>query len=160
MSLTIPISPELEQQLHKVAEAVGISPETYIVQLIQSSLSQQSAVLSATEQLSQDEVLLDNMVKTIVDVVNPEKIILFGSRAKGTARENSDYDFLVIDAETFSAKHSRRKTAGKIWRALAPFKVSADIVMYNIEEVERWKNSQNHVISHALNEGKILYERP
>ena len=106
-----------------------------------------------------EEVLVARMVETIVEVASPERIVLFGSRAKGTAREQSDYDFLVIDAKPFNKQHSRRKTAGKIWRALASFRVPTDILIYHTDEVEKWQRSQNHVVFHALNEGKVVYER-
>lgn len=107
-----------------------------------------------------EEILIARMVNTIVDVASPKKIILFGSRAKGTASDRSDYDFLVIDSEPFNAKHSRRKTAGKIWRALAHFRVPTDILMYHVDEVEMWRQARNHVVFHALSEGKVVYERP
>ncbi len=106
-----------------------------------------------------EETLVKRMVKTIVDVASPERIILFGSRATGTAKDRSDYDFLVVDSEPFSMNHSRRKTAGKIWRALASFRVPTDILMYHVDEVEKWRQTRNHVIFHALNEGKVVYER-
>lgn len=111
------------------------------------------------ENEASEETLVERMVQTIVEVASPESIILFGSRAKGTASDQSDYDFLVVDTELFGVKHSRRKTAGKIWRALASFRVPTDILMYHVDEVEKWRQTRNHVIFHALNEGKVVYER-
>jgi uncharacterized protein len=106
-----------------------------------------------------EALLINKMVTIIVEVAKPDKIILFGSRAKGNAGADSDYDFLIVDAEPFGIGHSRRKTAGKIWRALAPLKVPTDILMYNLNEVEKWSQSRNHVIFNALTEGTVVYER-
>jgi uncharacterized protein len=110
--------------------------------------------------ISQSEsLLLQQMVEIIVETVAPDKIILFGSRAKQTAKADSDYDLLIIDPEPFTVTHSRRKTAGKLYRALSVLEVPCDLVMCNDSEVEKWRPSQNHVIAQALNEGKVIYER-
>jgi cysteinyl-tRNA synthetase len=53
--------------------------------------------------------------------VNPIRIILFGSFAKGNATSLSDADFLVIEDTTFGEQKSRRKEAAKILRALLHF---------------------------------------
>lgn len=99
------------------------------------------------------------MVKVMVEVAAPEKIILFGSRARGTAKETSDYDFLVVTAEPFGEGYSRRKEAGKLGRALAKFRVPKDILMYSVEEVEQRRHWRNSVVFRALQEGTILYEQ-
>ncbi len=52
--------------------------------------------------------LLAQMVRVIVEVAKPEKVILFGSRAKGIAQADADYDFLIIDANPFDKNRSRR----------------------------------------------------
>jgi predicted nucleotidyltransferase len=106
------------------------------------------------------EELLQNMVKAIVEEVRPEKIILFGSWAKGQARPDSDVDFLVIESGPFSPERSRRKEMVRIWDALRHFVVPVDILLYNHEEVENWRNSLNHVVGIATREGKVVYERP
>ena len=103
--------------------------------------------------------LLDKMIKVIVEVAAPEKVILFGSQARGTAGPHSDYDFLIVGSQPFGHGHSRRQTAGKIWRSLRPFDVSVDLLLYNQEEVDYLSRSLNHVVSCALREGKVMYER-
>ena len=113
----------------------------------------------ANAPISQSETLLDKMVEAIVEVAKPDKINLFSSRAKGTAREDSDYDFIVVQAEAFFKEHSRRKEAGKLGRALAKFRVPKDILMYSAEEVEQRRHWQDSVFSDALKEGKALYEQ-
>lgn len=102
---------------------------------------------------------LDDMVKVMVAIAAPEKIILFGSRARGTAEESSDYDFLVIGSEPFGESGSRRKEIGKLGRALAKFGVPTDILLYSPGEIEQRRHWRNGVISDVLKEGRILYER-
>ena len=46
--------------------------------------------------------ILDQIVAQIVDVAQPEKIILFGSYARGDANEDSDFDLLIIEREVCS----------------------------------------------------------
>ncbi len=106
-----------------------------------------------------ESLLLQQMVEIIVEIVAPDKIILFGSRAKGTAKADSDYDFIIIKEEAFFKTHSRREASGKLRRALAKFRVSKDILMYSAEEIEQRRDWRNSVVFCALNEGKVLYER-
>lgn len=110
-------------------------------------------------QQTDTKTLLESMVEVIVEIASPEKIILFGSQARGTARKDSDYDFLIIDADPFEEGRSRWKSVSKLGRALAKFRVPKDILLYSAEEVEQRRHWKNNVISYALKEGKVLYER-
>ena len=62
--------------------------------------------------------LIDSLKNAVVKAVNPSKIILFGSYAKGNQTVSSDIDLLVIEDEGFSRTRQRRKEAAKIWQAL------------------------------------------
>ena len=105
------------------------------------------------------DALLDRMVQAIVDEVDPEQVILFGSRARGDDRESSDIDLIVLEADPFGPKRSRRKEAVRLYHALAGFHVPTDILVYSHEDVAYWRDSLNHVLARALREGKVLYER-
>ena len=67
--------------------------------------------------------LLEQMVQAIVDEVDPEQVILFGSRARGEEREDSDVDLVVVEAEPFGKTRSRRLEAVRLWRVLSRFVV-------------------------------------
>ena len=97
------------------------------------------------------------MTAVVAREVDPEAIILFGSHATGDARPDSDVDLLVIEAAPFGPGRDRRREMVRIWRALAGFAVSKDILVYSREEVERWREARNHVIGRALREGRFLY---
>ena len=102
---------------------------------------------------------LTDMVEVIVRETNPKKIILFGSRARGTAGPNSDLDLMIVEEGPFGPNRSRRKELTKLWKILCRFPISQDILIYTPEEIKRWQHSKNHVIARAMREGKVLYER-
>ena len=107
-----------------------------------------------------DDTLLARMVQVIVDEVDPEQVILFGSHARGDAGTDSDVDLIVVEAEPFGPGRDRRAEAVRLWRALAGFRVSKDILVYSHDEVDYWRDSLNNVLARALREGRVLYERP
>ncbi len=104
--------------------------------------------------------LLDSMVRVIVDAVDPEQVILFGSHARGDARRDSDVDLIVIEAEPFEAGRNRHDEMVRLGRALTGFRVPKDVLVFSRDEVEYWRDSINHVLARALREGRLLYERP
>ena len=104
--------------------------------------------------------LLGKMVQAIVDEVDPEQVILFGSRARGDERENSDIDLIVVEAEPFGPERSRHKELVRLYHALAGFHVPADVLVFSHEDIDYWRDSLNHVLARALREGTVLYERP
>ncbi|OPY16513.1 MAG: Nucleotidyltransferase domain protein [Syntrophus sp. PtaB.Bin138] len=106
-----------------------------------------------------EESMLEEITTIIVHEMNPEKIVLFGSRARGTAKPESDVDLLIVEKPDAPSKLSRRQKMARLWKVLAPFPVSQDILIYSSAEIEKWESSKNHIISRALREGKILYER-
>ena len=99
------------------------------------------------------------MTDLIVSEASPEKVILFGSQARGEAGPESDVDLLVIEAQPFGAGRSRRQEMARLARLLARFPVPQDILVYSAEETARWQHSKNHVLGRALREGRVLYER-
>ena len=103
--------------------------------------------------------LLDRMIRTIVDEVAPEQVILFGSRARGDARPDSDVDLLIIESESFGDGRSSHAEEVRIRRALPATPVARDILVYSRDQIERWRGSLNHVAARALREGRVLYTR-
>ncbi|MBF0564021.1 MAG: nucleotidyltransferase domain-containing protein [Nitrospirae bacterium] len=105
------------------------------------------------------EEMLKEITREIVDVVNPVKIILFGSYATGDAGPHSDLDFLIVEEEPFGPGRSRREEMTMLWKLLGKFRIAKDILVYSIDEVDKWKTARNHIIPQALNKGRVLYER-
>ena len=104
------------------------------------------------DQESLDRVV-GRIVESIVDAVAPEKIILFGSAARGEMRPSSDLDLLVV-----KDKCHRRKTAAQIYRTLPKPRPPVDVVVAWPEDLRRHKHSHWLVIAPALREGRAVYE--
>ena len=103
--------------------------------------------------------LIGEMVEAIVDEVDPEQVILFGSRARGEEGERSDIDLIVLEAEPFRPTRNRHKELVRLYHAIVGFPVAADVLVYSREDVDYWRDSLNHVLARALRDGKVLYER-
>lgn len=107
-----------------------------------------------------NEEMFQRMTRAIVDEADPEQVILFGSRGRGDARDDSDVDLIVVEAEPFGPGRDRVKEMARLYRALAGFMVPTDILVYSTADVEYWRDSLNHVLARALRDGKVVYERP
>ena len=95
------------------------------------------------------------MVAYILQAGNPRKIVLFGSRAKGQARQGSDYDLLLIESSALP----RYKRSARYRRALAGVGSPKDILVWTPEEVAEWSGVPNAFITNILDTGMVLYER-
>ena len=116
-----------------------------------SSMLGAMAIHSVTAGVPAPE-LLDEIVRRTVAVAHPERIILFGSGARGEMGPNSDVDLLVVKANA-----DRRATARAIRRALVGLGVPKDIVVVTPEDIQWHKDDRGLVIYPALRDGKILY---
>ncbi len=105
------------------------------------------------------EGMIKEIGRAIVEAAHPERIILFGSRARGEGGAHSDIDLIVVESEPFSAARSRRRELARIGMKLRDWRVPLDLLLYSRDEMERWRGDRNHVLGRALREGKILYER-
>ena len=99
-----------------------------------------------------DKKILDDIIRRIVEVAQPEKIILFGSAARGEMGPNSHVDLLVIK----SGAH-RLDLTGQIYMNMHGVGEAVDIIVVTPEDVERYGNSHALVIAPALREGKVVY---
>lgn len=99
--------------------------------------------------------VLTDIVERLVATSAPEQIVLFGSRARGTARPDSDVDLLVI-ADSDEPRHKR---AVSMYGALRDIYVPMDIVVYTADEVKSWSNVPQAFVTTACREGKVLYEK-
>jgi predicted nucleotidyltransferase len=97
--------------------------------------------------------LLNEMVRRIVEVAKPLRIILFGSQAREDARPESDVDLLVVMPDGVH----RRQTARQIFRALRGMGVPKDIVVATEQDLLDFAHEPSLVIAPALAEGRELY---
>ena len=98
--------------------------------------------------------ILDEIVKRIVAVADPERIILFGSAVRGQMGPNSDVDLLVVRADAH-----RRQLTQRIYRELIGAGQAVDIIVATPSDLERYGDSIGLVYRQALEEGRVIYDR-
>lgn len=98
---------------------------------------------------------INTMVSRIVRQFQPEKIILFGSHARGQALPDSDVDLLIVMPVT----GSKRQKAVKIGVALHDIPIPKDLVVVTPEEFQWRKDIIGTIEWPASREGKVLYAR-
>ncbi len=99
---------------------------------------------------------LEQITQRIVEGFHPQRLILFGSRARGDERRDSDVDLLIIAPSL----EPRWRRAVPVYRALAGLGVPKDIVWWTPEEIAEWRDVKTHFITTVLREGIALYENP
>jgi predicted nucleotidyltransferase len=102
-----------------------------------------------------DQQLRETIVRRLVAAIDPHKIILFGSRARGTARPDSDIDLLVI-ADSDLPRYRR---SPPLYGALSDILIGMDIVVYSPREVEEWSAVPEAFVTTAVRQGEVLYEK-
>ena len=106
-----------------------------------------------TRETQQEEI--QKMVNRIVERFDPERVILFGSHARGEAGPDSDVDLLVV----MPVKGSRREKAVQIGVALQDIRVPKDIIVTTPENFEWRKEISGTIERPADREGMVLYAR-
>jgi predicted nucleotidyltransferase len=81
--------------------------------------------------------ILKEIIKRVVDVAHPERIIMFGSAARGEMGPNSDVDLLVIK----NGEYDQSLLAGDIYMNLHGIKQAVDVILVTPEQVERYRNT-------------------
>jgi predicted nucleotidyltransferase len=84
---------------------------------------------------------------------DPVKIVLFGSRARGDAGPDSDYDFLVVERDP----KNRHEEMVRLRRAVHALRVPMDIVVVSERYAAEWGGVQNTMVHAALTEGRVLH---
>ena len=98
---------------------------------------------------------IQQMVRRIVREFDPDKVILFGSHARGEVGPDSDVDLLVV----MPVEGSKRAKQLEIRIALHDIHVPKDIIVSRSEEFEWRKNTVGTIEYPAVHEGKVLYAR-
>jgi predicted nucleotidyltransferase len=100
-----------------------------------------------------DPQIIDELIRRIVEVAHPLRIILFGSAARGAMRPDSDIDVLVVMPE---GAH-RRHTAQRIHRHMIGFPLAVDVVVATESDLRTFGENFSLVYYPALREGKEIY---
>lgn len=97
--------------------------------------------------------VLAEVIRCVVEAAQPDKIILFGSAARGEMGPNSDLDLLVIKGGKFN--YWRLLTT--IYRHLRDTEAAVDVVLVTPDDLKRYGHSPCLVFYPALREGKVVY---
>jgi uncharacterized protein len=102
------------------------------------------------------EAKIPEIKEKIVQEINPEKIILFGSYAWGNPDEDSDVDLFIIK----TSEEKRIKRARDVREAISGSNVPVDILVYTPEEIKKSINeNRNLFIEDIMRNGKTIYEK-
>lgn len=96
---------------------------------------------------------LESLKEQIISLVHPMKIILFGSRAKGSFNGYSDYDILVL----MPKGANKRKTAQFLYQNIENIKKPYDFIVLTEDTLEKYSDSHHLIYFHALKDGIELY---
>src|SRR3989454_8885664 len=99
--------------------------------------------------LSEIQVQANNIAREF----RPEKIILFGSHARGDARPDSDVDLMVI---INSGKHPSR-TAAEITHRVHPRRYPLDLIVRSPETIRLRLEMNDWFLHDVMREGRVLY---
>lgn len=98
---------------------------------------------------------LKEIIKRIMDDVEPDKIILFGSRAKGRSKGWSDYDICVLKENV----ENKRKLAQRIYRKLFGVGASVDVIVETPERFNELKDKWFLIHGEIAKSGSLVYEK-
>ena len=105
--------------------------------------------------MEQHRHILDHITTTIVARFDPRRVVLFGSRVRGEADDDSDYDiFVEMDSDKGRAQRS-----ADVDLSLYPRSFSLDVVVYTPDEVQAFRGRAGSLVSLVEAEGEVLYER-
>ena len=99
---------------------------------------------------------IDEVVRKIVEAFRPRRIVMFGSRARGDTRTDSDLD-LMVEMETADPPAQRARVIDALFGLR---RWAMDLVVYTPVEVQEQRQYRNSLIRAIEAEGKVLYEQP
>jgi predicted nucleotidyltransferase len=102
-----------------------------------------------------EESDIRQVARRIGEAARAERVLLFGSYARGTASPDSDVDLMVVAQSDLP----RFKRSRALYRAIRPHPFPMDILVFTPEEVERGKEAKTSFVSAILDEARTVYER-
>ncbi len=99
-----------------------------------------------------EDPILDEIVRRLKEEFHPRRAFLYGSRARGDHRADSDYDFVLVVDEA----SDRMKDLSRARQLVEDLGVSADVFVYSQEEFDEWKDDFSSIPETALNTGREL----
>lgn len=107
-----------------------------------------------TDLILETDTILAEIVRRLVEAYEPERIYLFGSRARGSSGEESDYDLLVIVPDNAPPE---RQDSDLAYRALRGTGVAADVLVWTRSRFERRRHVAASLPATVLREGRLVH---
>ena len=101
---------------------------------------------------------IEAVVKRLVEVARPSRIILFGSAARGDLHEHSDVDLMVVLPEPPRPNYG--EAVSRMYSALADIPIAKDLIVVTEERLAELGNRPSLIYREALREGRVIYEAP
>ena len=98
----------------------------------------------------------EELLRAVVDYFNPQRVILFGSRARGDARDDSDLDLLVVVDDDTPAENLSWES---LWRVRDEYDGPLDLMACRSSTLHRRGRAIGSFAHTLLREGKVVYER-
>lgn len=109
-----------------------------------------------SEETRKQDDRIEYLRRTIVQAIDPQQIVLFGSHARGEARANSDVDLLVVH----DTDHTNREVRRRLEQLFLDRRFGLDLLVRTPEDVRRNVADRNPFYTHDIfEEGRVLYER-
>ena len=103
--------------------------------------------------MQSDPEVIEQLVRRIIEIAQPLRIILFGSAARGEMGPDSDIDVLVVMSEGVH----RRRTAQFLYRQIRGLGVPFDILVATPDDLEGYKDNIGLIYQSILREGREVY---
>ena len=100
------------------------------------------------------ESQIQEAVRRLVESAQARKVILFGSYARGNARDHSDLDFMVIERDV----KDRHTEMTRLHDVLSPLCGPVDVIVVSEDKFDYWSDTPNTIYYEAKQEGKVDYD--
>jgi predicted nucleotidyltransferase len=107
-----------------------------------------------TDQLLDQDPVLREIVRRLADALRPERIYVFGSRARGEAGPDSDYDLVVLVERPAEPRY---RLAQRGFRALRGVPAAVDVVVWDRETFDARLHLKASFPATVVGEGRLLY---
>ena len=116
-----------------------------------------TAAFSAPTKASSIDPRIAAVASGIAAAIPEAQVRLFGSRAKGTARLDSDVDLLITVPDPWLKTHDRVRVLGALWRQYSSHQLPLDLLLYSQSEVSQRQQYRSAVTTRAYQEGILLH---
>jgi predicted nucleotidyltransferase len=100
------------------------------------------------------EEIISQIADVLVEAARPKRIILFGSRARGDAAADSDFDVMVVE----ESPADRLQEMVRLRRLLRDVEAAIDLLVVSEDRFEYWRDTPGSIYHEAASHGRTLYE--